>query len=750
MRYGAIEIDFIDEEEQIMVNRTGNRDEETEAGTSGQPKGGSWRANPISRRRLLSSVGVTGSLLAAAGLLSATGVLAENEPGRSPPRHGAGTGDGTCMRSVKEFGAVGDGTADDAPALTAAAAALADGGDLCFPAGTYRAASAVLFPAHVTLVFANGASLAPDTGVTVTIDGGVRASLSTLFEGSGAVHGFKRVEAAFPQWWGAAGDGITDDTEPFRRALDAVHHLTVPDGGRFQIGNVDLTGKRISGSGTIIKRISAECAFHAKGDGAVFEGLTFQGLQVSGQPHVDIKLGDGARNIRIVGCTFQSAIYSAVAGAIDSSLPGGGDYAQQTEGVVIAGNVFKGYARPLYLYSVSNITISGNIIRDSLYDGIRLRENDGFCLIDGNQFINIGDPSWPDNQTRDAIDSYWSGKDLTITNNIVDTTACIGFDLKGAAPDGSYNSSRVIVANNQIYRTRYEGIKISFGSEDPLVQHAALYNVSGNIVHECNQNNKEGNGGVGNAGITILKVKHANVVDNFVFSNYGRGIFVNNPKSLDASGGDGEHKNKFIRISGNMCINNGQANSVSNSSGIISLGTGYLIVSENICENDPGYPNYNMQGVGINLASTGTGFTNYKNTIVRDNICRNNVNYQIILTGSDNLTVFEGNIQEGANAAYRPWHQQRTRYAGSGIPGASDGAFRSGDLVVNTAATRTRNISYWQCVDDGTPGMWRAFGCGWGTTVERPALTAGDAGYQYMDTDLNKTILWDGAAWLGI
>jgi hypothetical protein len=62
------------------------------------------------------------------------------------------------------------------------------------------------------------------------------------------------------------------------------------------------------------------------------------------------------------------------------------------------------------------------------------------------------------------------------------------------------------------------------------------------------------------------------------------------------------------------------------------------------------------------------------------------------------------------------------------------------------AATRTRNISHWLCVGDGAPGTWRAFG----TTAERPTLAASDAGYQYMDSDLNKTILWNGAAWLGI
>lgn len=703
----------------------------------------------ISRRSLLAAVGAAGAVLASGGLMSGAGAasastVSESVYGPGPDCHSL-----SCGVSVKQYGAAGDQVTDDSAALQTAIDDLPEGGNLCFPPGTYRIGANLTFPKQLTLVLANGAILAPDVHVTVTILSGLEASLSPIFAGGGLIQGPINAKGVYPHWWGAAGNGTTDATAAFNSALAAADHLVIPEHDSFLIGGVELAGKKVSGAGTIVKLQSNECAFHVKGDGTVLEGLRFRGQHTSGQPSTDIKLGDGSTNIRIHACTFQSSIYSAIAGAVDSSQPGGGDYAQAAQGVLIANNVFEGYARPLYLHSVNNITITGNIIRDTQYDGIRLRENDGFCLIDGNQFINIGNPSWPDNQTRDAVDSHWSGKDLTITNNIVDTTACLGFDLKGVSPNRDYGSSRVIVANNQITRTRFSGIRVSPATTDPAVPHISFYQISGNIIHECNLNNQSGQGSIGDAGILLNRVKHVNVVDNFVFSCYGRGIFVHNPNTKAESGGDEELKNKFIRIVGNICVNNGQADRVNTCAGIMSLGTGYLIVAQNQCENDSSYPNFNMQGIGISISSAAAGFTNIKNAILRDNICRNNANYQILISGAASIAVMDGNIQEGPNAAYRSWHHQRGTFHGTGIPPASDGQFRAGDVIFNIAPTRTRNISHWICAADGAPGTWMACGSGWGTTAERPALTSSDAGYQYMDTTLGSMVLWDGNVWQG-
>lgn len=85
----------------------------------------------------------------------------------------------------------------------------------------------------------------------------------------------------------------------------------------------------------------------------------------------------------------------------------------------------------------------------------------------------------------------------------------------------------------------------------------------------------------------------------------------------------------------------------------------------------------------------------------------------------------------------------------SGSTEPLSGTYDVGDICINTAPTRTRNIAFWQCATAGTGAgaTWRAHGTGWGTTAERPAVFANDAGYAYFDTTLAKMILWNGAAW---
>ena len=88
--------------------------------------------------------------------------------------------------SVKDFGAVGDGVANDTAAITNAVAASA-GRNLFFPAGTYRVATNVTIPETVCSVMENGASYSIDSGVTVTIYGPVVATDYPYWTGSGTM-----------------------------------------------------------------------------------------------------------------------------------------------------------------------------------------------------------------------------------------------------------------------------------------------------------------------------------------------------------------------------------------------------------------------------------------------------------------------------------------------------------------------------------------------------------------------------------
>lgn len=124
--------------------------------------------------------------------------------------------------SVKSYGATGNGATDDYTALFNTSAAADDnGGTMFFPTGTYKIGASITFPSNVTLWFADGAKLSPDTGVTVTISGNIQAGLHQIFTGSGTIASgaYIRTGVVHPEWWGAVSDDVTDCTSAFTNAI---------------------------------------------------------------------------------------------------------------------------------------------------------------------------------------------------------------------------------------------------------------------------------------------------------------------------------------------------------------------------------------------------------------------------------------------------------------------------------------------------------------------------------------------------
>lgn len=516
--------------------------------------------------------------------------------------------------------------------------------------------------------------------------------------------------------FGADPSGATDSSTAFANAAASKKRIEVPE-GTYLVGDVDLSGVYVFGKGTIRKKADAECAFHVKGDGTIIEGLFFDAMPTTGQPSTDIKLGEGARNVRIYGCTFRSKIYSAIAAAVDT-ISGGEPYDEPVCGVIISHNVFAkrdemptGYARPLHLHSVNNVTITGNIIRDTGYDAIRLRENDGFVLIDSNQFINIGDPSWPDIQTRDAIDTYWSGANLTITNNLIDTTAFNGIEVKGWAPDGSYGSRKIIIAHNQIRRTRFSGIFLAGDSDyDGQGNYKFIDSViiANNIVEECNQNNASGQGSVGESAIYLKHLcRFVTISENIVKCNFGRGIYLANTEP-------GKAVNHDIKIINNTCLNNG-SDGVATSSGIHVDVANNVDVVGNTCSNVSDLPNPH-QSVGIWMVFSSPNYTSDPRTWrVKDNRCHDNLTNPFTFNPANErfngVADWSGNIFTGPNTGqFRgAWMYHRNILFGLTPPTEAEGEFQRGDIIFN-ANPSAGGILGWVCVSGGSPGTWKTIG----------------------------------------
>ncbi|MEZ5448359.1 MAG: right-handed parallel beta-helix repeat-containing protein [Thiolinea sp.] len=361
------------------------------------------------------------------------------------------------------------------------------------------------------------------------------------------------------------------------------------------------------------------------GTDVTIDSVHFRPLFSQGQPNCDIKLGDGAQDVRINDNNFDgyAGPYSAICGADDSSV-GGVEYAQHARGVLITNNFFKGYSRPLYFHSIDNVTIQGNIIRDTLRDAIRLRENDGYTLINGNHFINIGnDPA--SMETQDAVDTFWSGYKLIISDNVVRGTSGVGFDIKGVAPDNMSGSHNIIIANNQIADTLYSAIVFHGDFETGSPTHSLL--VEGNVIE-----NTSTSAILGNAAIWIKgAARYITLANNQVVSNKNRGITV------QTRSGQFDGSVKGLQVLGNTVVNNGIATEPS-SIGIYIQGVDGLTLSNNIVTNDSQLPNPE-QKFGIYITPQQTA----DNAIIRNNISRCHAYSNITTVGrsldpADNLT----------------------------------------------------------------------------------------------------------------
>lgn len=178
--------------------------------------------------------------------------------------------------SVALHGAVGDGKTDDSAAINSAIdAAVSSGHDVYFPSGRYLVKKSVTFPEGTAAVFADGAVIVTEgTRRLVSFGGGVVAGNYRIFEGSGIGKGLKNSHASGnPVWFGAVGDGVTDDTEAFLTAWEIFSQLSVPYSekgyvisGITSFKNMVLTGadpeKR-----TVIKAAAVEKLFTVRAPG---------------------------------------------------------------------------------------------------------------------------------------------------------------------------------------------------------------------------------------------------------------------------------------------------------------------------------------------------------------------------------------------------------------------------------------------------------------------------------------------------
>lgn len=518
-----------------------------------------------------------------------------------------------------------------------------------------------------------------------------------------------------PLSFGARGDGVADDADAVEKGLAAQERLYIPRGVTLRIARpVQVpAGRQIVGPGRIVKDAASPFALHITGDDVLIDGVVFEPARTSGQPNWDIKLGSGIKRPTIRNCRFVSPRGQTTYAAIGSSSerPDRSDagrladfpYTQAITGLGVLNNTFYGYSRPLYLFFIENFRIIGNHFEMSEFDAIRIREGMGWGIISNNMFLDIGDRTAGGKpQTRDCVDTAWSGDKLVISGNVCRRVAFDAFDLKGSSRASAVNghqTRQILVIGNVIEDVERCGVTFGSGGAYKDSDDTALWllRVIGNDISRCNVNNAKGEGSVGDAAVIIKSgARHVDVSHNSITCNFGRGIEM-------------QANTRDVKIIGNTVLNNTEA-------GIHTRCIDGITIAFNTAENVPYLPNADAQTHGIQFA--GDIRDGAHKAILFGNTVRNNTKDQIGSTAdgpAEPFLAFQYNLEDGVRAEGEgtdraTWRATRAVLHGNGeAPPASEGAFRRGDVILRTDPTPGSNLGL-VAVGDGKAGGGNAGG----------------------------------------
>jgi polygalacturonase len=444
---------------------------------------------------------------------------------------------------VKTFGALGNGTADDAPAIQAAlnAAKAAGGGTVWVPVGTYKLSTLPLrIYRNTHLLLASGATMRRGDVVKTMLLNGDKDVYAYDGEGyitvEGGIWDMVASTAATPAMclsFGHARNIKVRNTE-FRN-IPGYHAIEFNSIDTGIVENCRFEGFKDTGDRDFSEAIQIDLAK----DVSVFGGFGYYDRTP-------------CRFISITNCYFGEGwprgigSHSSTNGVTHKNIHIEGNYFYRTVGLAVSS------------YNWEHVTIANNMI-DDCGGGIRIKninsstpkdtedstgavtslsQNNYMISITGNQFRNIGTVApairVAGDEDRDGNRKYIMY--VTVTGNTI--LNCAGKGDNGTGIRFDYVSDATMTGNT-INTTGDAGIMATYGYNitiaDNVVNKAGDFGILSRMVNSSCINNNQVRTSA-NYGILISGGKYAQVIGNYVISATTYGIRVSG-YDPDGSGG---------------------------------------------------------------------------------------------------------------------------------------------------------------------------------------------------------------------
>ncbi|MFC1587315.1 right-handed parallel beta-helix repeat-containing protein [Planctomycetota bacterium] len=405
------------------------------------------------------------------------------------------------------------------------------------------------------------------------------------------------------KWFGAKGDGATDNTSVFEAANAVSNHLIIPADNTFCIQNwVPLANTILSCHGATIERLNS-VDFYSTTQSMASIVITNDNIKILGGTHrakSGLPVWSGSFLIENGDdILIKDAEITASWGGIFGHLEQNGTL--EAKNVLIDSCTFHDCGHNNYICDIDGLTITNCRSYNSIRDGIRCLRNTRNITITNNHIYDNG--SGTPGQSQDGIDLYLAGFRCVITGNHIYNNVSHGIDIKKNSGNDAepFQDSEYIISNNYIYDNA-DGIKAS-ADVAPTVN-LMNFTITNNHIFDNTY-----------WGVLVKWVENVNISGNQIYSNGYNGI-----RAEECPNG--------LSIQNNIIYDNGTALDPACRTGLVVLTTAEnaIISGNNI-----------YSSVGSDTQTYGIG-CDAQNVRVFDNFCYGHSGMNLTTANSDGET----------------------------------------------------------------------------------------------------------------